>query len=86
MYRPIAQVPGSWFGIMVRTAGEPSAAAGAVRQALLRVDPSQPVFELMPMRTALHERTIGLQYLAAIMTAFAIIALILAAFAVRGRR
>jgi ABC-type antimicrobial peptide transport system permease subunit len=37
------------------------------------------VFEMMPMRQALKERTIGLQYLAAIMTVFAALALLLAA-------
>jgi putative ABC transport system permease protein len=79
MYRPIDQAPSDYFGIVLRTAGDPSAAAGAARQALLRVDATQPVFEMMPMRQALHERTIGLQYLAAIMTAFAGLALLLAA-------
>jgi len=79
IYRPIAQAPSEFFGIVVRTAGDPTASAGAVRQALLRVDPNQPVFDLMTMRRALHERTIGLQYLAAIMGTFAVLALVLAA-------
>jgi putative ABC transport system permease protein len=79
MYRPIHQVPSNYFGIVLRTTGDPSTAAGAVRQALLRVDATQPVFDMMTMRRSLHERTIGLQYLAAIMTVFAVLALILAA-------
>jgi ABC-type antimicrobial peptide transport system permease subunit len=37
------------------------------------------VFDLMTMRRQLHERTIGLQYLAAIMATFAVLALVLAA-------
>ncbi len=78
LYRPIAQAPTPDFGVVVRTAGEPTGAAGAVRQALLRVDPTQPVFEMMTMRRLLSERTIGLQYLAAIMTVFAALALLLA--------
>jgi ABC-type antimicrobial peptide transport system permease subunit len=45
---------------------------------LLNIDPDQPVFDVMTMRRALHERTIGLQYLAAIMATFAAIALLLA--------
>src|SRR4026208_879818 len=48
------------------------------RRALLNIDPDQPVFDVMTMRRALHERTIGLQYLAAIMATFAAIALLLA--------
>lgn len=79
LYRPYAQTPYDYFGIAARAAGDPAAIAGAVRQALLRVDPTQPVFEMMPMRVALHERTIGLQYLAAIMTVFGGLALVLAA-------
>lgn len=78
LYRPIAQAPNPDFGMVVRTAGEPTGAASAVRQALLRVDPSQPVFEMMTMRRQLGERTIGLQYLSAIMTVFAALALLLA--------
>jgi putative ABC transport system permease protein len=79
LYRPMVQVPSDYFGIVVRTAGDPAAAAGPVRQALLRLDPTQPVFELMTMRVQLHERTVGLQYLAAIMTVFGGLALLLAA-------
>jgi putative ABC transport system permease protein len=79
LYRPIAQFPVDFMGLVVRTSGDPAAVAGAVRQALLRVDPAQPIFEMMPMRQQLHERTIGLQYLAAIMTVFGGLALILAA-------
>jgi putative ABC transport system permease protein len=79
MYRPYAQAPSDYYGVMVRTNGEPAAVAGAVRQALLKVDPDQPVFDLMTMRRQLHERTIGLQYLSAIMATFAALALVLAA-------
>ena len=79
MYRPIAQAPTEYFGIAARTAGDPMAVAGAIRQALLRVDPAQPVFEMAAMRQVLHERMIGLQYLSAIMTVFGTLALFLAA-------
>jgi putative ABC transport system permease protein len=79
MYRPMAQSPSNYFGIVARTTGDPATLAGPVRQALLRVDATQPVFEMMPMRQALSERTIGLQYMAVIMTVFAALALLLAA-------
>ena len=79
IYRPYVQAPSDFFGVMVRTSGDPVSAAGAVRQALLRVDPNQPVFDLMTMRRSLHERTIGLQYLSGIMGTFAVLALVLAA-------
>jgi putative ABC transport system permease protein len=79
MYRPIAQAPSDYFSVIVRTSADPTAVAGGVRAALLRVDPVQPVFDMMTMRRQLHERTIGLQYLASIMAIFAALGLILAA-------
>ena len=79
LYRPIAQAPSDYLGIAVRTSGDPAGLAGGVRAALLRTDPNQPVFDMMTMRRLLHERTIGLQYLSAIMTIFSALALLLAA-------
>ena len=78
IYRPFRQAPTDYASIVIRAAGDPAALAAAARRALLTVDAEQPVFELMTMRQALHERTIGLQYLAAIMAVFAAIALLLA--------
>ena len=79
VYQPIVQRPSEYFSILARTSGDPASVAGVVRQALLRVDATQPVFDMMPMRKALSDRTIGLQYLAAVMTAFGGLALVLAA-------
>ena len=78
MYRPFRQAPTDYSCLVIRTAGDPASVAPAARSALLGVDPDQPVFEVMTMRRALHERTIGLQYLSAIMTVFAAMALLLA--------
>jgi putative ABC transport system permease protein len=78
LYVPLEQEPNGQLAFVVRTAGDPAAASGPVRQALLSIDPRQPVFDLMTMRRAISERTIGLQYLAAVMTVFAGLALVLA--------
>src|SRR5262249_60730376 len=43
-----------------------------------RVDAAQPVFDIMSLRQVLSERTISLQYIAAVMAAFAGLALLLA--------
>ncbi len=48
------------------------------------VDPAQPVFELQSMRTTLLERTLGLQYVGAIMLVFGGLALLLAVIGVYG--
>jgi putative ABC transport system permease protein len=79
LYRPYDQVPTDYFSLVVRVAGDPASSAASVREALLTVDPSQPVFDMMTMRRQLHERTIGPQYLAGVMGAFAGISLLLAA-------
>jgi putative ABC transport system permease protein len=78
MYRPFRQAPTDYMCLVIRTAGDPATLAPAARRALLGVDPDQPVFEVMTMRRALHERTIGLLYLSAIMAVFAAMALLLA--------
>jgi putative ABC transport system permease protein len=77
MYRPLPQAPSDYLCLVVRTSGEPTAIAPDARRAVQGIDPDQPVFDVMSMRRALHERTIGLQYLAAIMATFAAIALVL---------
>jgi putative ABC transport system permease protein len=84
VYVPFAQEPLFIVGLAIRTAGEPSAMVGAVRQAIWQVDKDQPVAYVLPMRqmaaetTALH-RTSTLTLLA-----FTVIALALAALGLYG--
>jgi putative ABC transport system permease protein len=78
LYRPMAQAPADALVFAVRTAGDPLALVADARTALARVDPTQPVFEIMTMRQVLSDRTISLQYIAAVMAAFAGLALLLA--------
>jgi putative ABC transport system permease protein len=83
-YRPFDQAPTRSLSIALRTAGDPVAVAGAARAAARTIDPSLPAFDVMSLRTRLYERTIGLQYIAAIMLAFGCLALILSAVGVYG--
>ena len=78
LYVPFRQAPSAEFTLLMRTTGDPSALAQSARRAMLGVDPAQPIFDLMTMRQALHDRTIGLRYVGAIMGVFGGIALILA--------
>lgn len=78
LYRPYAQAPTFNVALAVRAEGDLEALAAPSRAAVRSVDPAQPVFDQMPMRVALHERTIGLQYIAAIMGVFGGLALLLA--------
>lgn len=78
VYQPYAQAPTGSIVLVVRTAGEPASLGLPLTAAVRAIDPSQPLFDVMPMQRLLHERTIGLQYVAAIMGAFGLLALILA--------
>jgi len=72
------------MALIVRTTREPATLAADARAAVRGVDPTQPVFELQPMRQTLRERTIGLQYVGAIMFVFGGLALLLAVIGVYG--
>jgi len=78
IYVPLAQAPGDVLAFAIHTNGDPQNAVAATRTAMLRADPAQPVFDLMPMRRALSDRTISLQYIATVMAVFAGLALLLA--------
>ena len=83
-YVPYAQSPTGNFGLAVRAAGDPAALSSAARAAVRAVDASQPVYDVMTLRAALGERTLGLQYIAAVMGVLGALALVLAAGGVYG--
>jgi putative ABC transport system permease protein len=78
MYRPYTQAPTVFMTLIVRTTQDPKHAVADVLAAIKTVDPAQAVFDVMTYRQLMNERTIGLQYIAAIMTVFGVFALILA--------
>jgi len=78
LYRPLAQAPSDYLAFAVRSTGDPVALVDGARRAIAQVDAAQPVFEIASLRRVLNERTISLQYIAAVMTAFAALALLLA--------
>jgi putative ABC transport system permease protein len=77
-YRPYAQAPSLRLCFVIRAGGDLAALMPPAQAAVRGVDPALPVFMVMPMQQALAERTIGLQYVAAIMAVFGVIALVLA--------
>jgi putative ABC transport system permease protein len=84
LYRPFDQAPVGAMSLLVRTTVEPTSLASAARAAVRALDPAQPVFLAMSLRTMLRERTIGLQYIAAIMVVFGGLALLLSVVGVYG--
>ena len=84
LYRPFAQAPVGYMAALVRTSGDPASIAPDARRAIRAVDPAQPVFDVLTLRTLLYERTLGLRYAAAIMSIFGTLALMLAIVGVYG--
>jgi putative ABC transport system permease protein len=77
-FAPLEQHPRARLAFAVKTHGEPEALGRAMRKALLDIDPYQPVFDVGSQRRSISEATIGLQYVAAVMAAFAFFGVILA--------
>lgn len=84
IYVPYQQAPALWMDIGVRTSGDPMALAPAVTAAIRSVDPEQPITDLRTMEKQIHNRAIGLNYMAALMGVFGAIALLLSAIGVYG--
>jgi putative ABC transport system permease protein len=84
MYVPMRQEARTRLAFALRTTGDPDALAPSVRRALMEVDPDQPADDLISMRHAIHRGTIGMQYIAGIMAAFGVLALVLAVSGVYG--
>ncbi len=83
-YRPFAQGPTRQMALVVRTTGDPTALAAPSRAAVRSVDPAQPVYEVATMHENVRIRTVGLQYVGAVMFAFGGLALVLALIGIYG--
>jgi putative ABC transport system permease protein len=83
-YRPLRQVPRLELAFGLRVQGEPETLAEAARGIMTALDPDQPAHDVRSMRSLIRRSTIGLQYVAAIMAAFGMLALVLALSGVYG--
>ena len=84
VYTPFAQTPFLWMYVHVRTAGDPMAMVGSLRASLKAVDPMLTVASPRPMTSLLAEASADPRFGAAVMTAFATVAVLLAAIGLYG--
>jgi putative ABC transport system permease protein len=79
-YRPYAADPWTNVTIALHTAGiDPALLAPAVRQAVHRVDPAMPVFNVRTMESVVEDARSASRTFGMLLTAFAVVALMLAA-------
>jgi putative ABC transport system permease protein len=83
-YVPLAQASGSMMMLAVRTSGDPLAAAGAARSAVLEVDRELPVYHVAALGERVGESLLLPRVAAVLVTVFAVSALLLAALGLYG--
>jgi predicted permease len=84
MYRPMAQTFMFPMAFVVRTTGDPSHLAPAVRQAAYAVDPTIPVAELQPLDALLARSLARPRLLTVLLSVFAAVGLLLTVIGVYG--
>jgi putative ABC transport system permease protein len=84
IYLPASQVPLRAPSFAVRVAGEPTAVAGDVRQAVWRVNPDQPLAQLRSLEDHVAESLAGPKAISLFLAAMGVVALLLAAMGIYG--
>jgi putative ABC transport system permease protein len=84
MYLPSAQSPIPSFTLVVRTAGDPSSLAPAIRQAVQSVDPDVPTYRVETLDAIASDRVAERRLTALLITVFGALALVLAAVGIYG--
>jgi putative ABC transport system permease protein len=84
IYRAFAQEPSSRLNVVVRTAGDPIALAGAARDRIRRLDPNLPLANVRSMEAVVSEATARSRLSSYLLTAFAAFALLLAGIGLYG--
>jgi predicted permease len=78
VYLPYARSGSRTMGLIVRAEGAPEALLGPIRQALQRLGPTFPIYQLMPMRELRRFTTWENEFFGRLMAVFAAMALLLA--------
>jgi putative ABC transport system permease protein len=84
MYLPYAQSPTAILHLVVRTEGPPARWSAAVRREILALDRDQPLFDVKPLDAVLDDSTMRANSIARMLSGFALLATVLAAFGIHG--
>ena len=84
VYRPFGQSTGRHLMVMVRTHGDPSAMAGALRSVVRSLDPDLPISRLTTMEGMIAKSLTGQRFMLSLLGAFAGVAALLAAVGIYG--
>ncbi len=84
LYIPFSQFAPEEFALVVRTAGNPTALAAAVKSRIRRIDKDQPITHVAAMKQLVADSVAPRRFRAVLMSLFAIFALILAALGIYG--
>jgi putative ABC transport system permease protein len=84
VYIDVAQLPPDGIIYAVTTPGDPLPIAQSARKALADLDPALPLAEVETYQKLLHERLVGLFYVASMLGFDALVALLLAAIGIFG--
>ena len=84
LYFPYAQTPNAGFTFVVKTTVVPTSLLTAVREAVLAVDPDQPIFDLKTLEARLDESLQRRRAPMLLLTVFAAVAVMLASLGIYG--
>jgi putative ABC transport system permease protein len=84
MYVPLAEFPSSTFGFVVRTSGDSTAMATAIRDAIWAVDRDQPISSVEPLETLIAVVDAGNRVITKLMAFFGVLAMFLGAIGIYG--
>jgi putative ABC transport system permease protein len=84
IYLPYRQHPNFFTTVVLRTGAAPLSFTSAVRQKIALLDPDLPIYEVKGLDHVITESIIGIAYVAAMMAAIGLIALVLACVGVYG--
>src|SRR5262249_16308940 len=84
LYMALAQMPARFMGMVVRTSGDPGTLSGPVKSILHELAHSAAAMELGPLEESIGASVAPARALGVLMTAFAALALLLAAIGIYG--